>query len=78
MRRASEARLKSTFQHTASKFGKETANKQAVAVALSQARKSKQPPGPEESPRHEAAESPSFEKQEHRPKHKVRKLFGRK
>jgi hypothetical protein len=30
-----------TFAHTAAKFGKATANKQAVAVALSTARKSK-------------------------------------
>jgi hypothetical protein len=29
-----------TFAHTAQKFGKERANKQAVAVALSEARKS--------------------------------------
>lgn len=29
-----------TYQHTAQKFGKEKANKQAVAVALSEARKS--------------------------------------
>jgi hypothetical protein len=30
-----------TFSHTAKKFGKATANKQAVAVALSTARKSR-------------------------------------
>jgi len=30
-----------TFAHTEQKFGKQTANKQAVAVALSTARKSK-------------------------------------
>jgi len=30
-----------TFAHTKAKFGKATANKQAVAVALSTARKSK-------------------------------------
>jgi hypothetical protein len=29
-----------TFAHTAAKFGKKTADKQAVAIALSEARKS--------------------------------------
>lgn len=34
-----------TYQRTKAKFGKDTANKQAVAVALSKARKSKRPRG---------------------------------
>ena len=37
----SEFHKGTTFAHTAKKFGKATANKQAVAVALSTARKSK-------------------------------------
>ncbi len=37
----SEFHKGATFAHTAKKFGKAKANKQAVAVALSQARKKK-------------------------------------
>jgi len=37
----SEFHKGSTYEHTAKKFGKEKANKQAVAVAMSKARESK-------------------------------------
>lgn len=37
----SELHTGKTYAHTAAKFGKDKANKQAVAIAMSQARKSK-------------------------------------
>ncbi len=37
----SELRSGKTYAHTKEKFGKDRANKQAVAIALSQARKSR-------------------------------------
>ena len=62
------------FKKTSANHGKAVANKQAVAIALSEARKH---PAREESPQHEAAESKSFEKAEH-PKLRVRKLFQKR
>ena len=68
------------FKKTSANHGKKVAQKQAIAIALSQARK--QPPGPEESPKHEAMESPRMERREHEKKSKhqnkkVRRLFGK-
>ena len=61
------------------KIAKEFAAKTPSIKALPQHVKNSQPPGPEESPEHEAAESPAFEKKEHKqPKLKVRSLFAKK